>query len=141
MQPDYTKLDTKEKLLIIKALAEITKDIYNANSDFVLKQVLKAEDNQIRNDYGLFGKRTSKAKTIQEVIDENKTKIEKLQEEINELEKLPNKSAIHKEESTCLTSKYSTLAENIATDILQNIISNMESKKLEKAASKVAKIK
>lgn len=136
---DISKLNSKDKMLIAKALTDIATTIYKDNTDFILNQILKSGNYD--SDYGKFFTQTNKAKTIQEVINDDKAKIEKLQEEINELEKLPFKEAIHKEETTILKSKHSTLADNIATEILKDIIADFDSKRLMKSASKVAKTK
>ena len=136
---DIKNLNSKDKMLIAKALTDIATAIYKDNTDFILNQILK--NGNYDSDYGKFFTQTNKAKTIQEVIDDNKDKIEKLQEETDELEKLPFKQAIYKEKTIILKSKHSTLADNIATEILQDIIADFESKRLMKSASKVAKAK
>lgn len=138
---DFNKLNAKEKLLILKALYEIATNIYKDNSQFVLNQVLKNEENQIKNDFGLFSKRVNKAKTVQDVIDANKKKIEELKEENEKLNAYEDKSVIAKEESIVLIAKYSELANDVALDILQDVIKDFNSKRLEKSASKVAKTK
>lgn len=132
-------LNSKDKMLIMKALIDIATTIYKDNTEYILNQILK--NGNYDSDYGKFFTQTIKAKTIQEVIDDNKTKIEKLQEEINELEKLPFKQAIHKNENIILKSKHSTLTDNIANEILQDIITDFESKRLMKSANKNANIK
>lgn len=132
MDINFNKLDTKEKLLILKAIIDITKNIYDNETTFILNQVLKQENNQIKNDYGQFGKRSINAKTVMDIIQENNTKIKKLQLENKELEQYTDKNTVIKQSNIILTSKYSTLSENIANDIIKDIISTFDSKRLEK---------
>lgn len=132
MNINFNKLDTKEKLLILKAIIDITKNIYDNETTFILSQVLKQEDNQIKNEYGQFGKRSINAKTVMDIIQENNNKIKKLQLENKELEQYTDKNTVIKQSNTILTSKYSTLSENIANDIVKDIISTFDSKRLEK---------
>ena len=134
-------LDTKEKMLIVKAVIDIATKIYKDNTDFILNQVLKTTDNQIANDFGMFYKSTTKAKTIQDVIDSKYKQIEKLQDEIATLGTYADKTAIYTDETNKLMSKHSMQADNIAIDLLQELLDNLDSKRLNKSVSKQANIK
>jgi len=135
---DISTLGTKEKMLILKAILEMTKTIYKDNTDFILNQVLKAEDFQIKNDFGMFYKKTTSAKTIEEKIAANKAKIEELQEE-NEMLSKENPNDIIAEETTTLQSKCSALAEEVAEELLRGIIKDLQSKRITKSAQKAKK--
>ena len=130
-------LNAKEKMLITKALSDITTEIYKDNKTYILSQVLKQDNKQIRNDYGLFSTRNISAKTVNDIIIANNEKITKLQEENKQLEKL-NKSVIVEEASTTLISKTSELSNEVALILLEEVITEFQSKRLEKSASKVA---
>ena len=134
---NFKNLNTKEKMLIIKALSDITTEIYKDNKTYILNQVLKQDNKQIRNDYGLFSTRNISAKTVNDVINANNEKIAKLQEENKKLEKL-DKLAIVEEASTTLMSKTSELSNEVALELLEEVIAEFQSKRLEKSASKVA---
>lgn len=134
---NFKNLNTKEKMLIIKRLSDITTEIYKDNKTYILSQVLKQDDKQIRNDYGLFSTRNVSAKTVNDVIIANNEKIAKLQEENKRLEKL-DRLAIVEEASTTLMSKTSELSNEIALALLEEVIAEFQSKRLEKSASKVA---
>jgi hypothetical protein len=127
------KLDTKEKILIIKAISEITTNAYNSNKQFILNQVMKKENKQIRNDYGLFSKRTNKAKTVQDLINSKYAQIAKLQDEIATLGTYKDKTQIVQEENTTLVSSYTALAEDTAKTIVIDLIKDLQSKRLEKS--------
>ena len=134
---NFKNLNAKEKILIIKALSDITTEIYKDNKTYILSQVLKQDNKQIRNDYGLFSTRNISAKTVNDIIISNNEKIAKLQEENKQLEKL-NKSTIVEEASTTLISKTSELSNEIALILLKEVITEFNLKRLEKSASKVA---
>lgn len=134
---NFKNLNTKEKMLIIKALSDITTEIYKDNKTYILNQVLKQDNKQIRNDYGLFSTRNISAKTVNDVINANNEKIAKLQEENKKLEKL-DRLAVIEEASTTLMSKTSTLSNEVALELLEEVITEFQSKRLEKSASKVA---
>lgn len=134
---NFKNLDTEEKMLIVKALVDLTKGIYDDSKKYILIKVEKTTDNEIKNDYGRFSKRNVNAKTVNDVIIANNEKIAKLQEENRQLEKL-NRISIVEEASTTLVSKTSKLANDIASDLLEDLIAEFHSKRLEKSASKVA---
>ena len=134
---NFRNLNTKEKMLIIKRLSDITTEIYKDNKTYILNQVLKQDNKQIRNDYGLFSTRNVSAKTVNDVIIANNEKIAKLQEENKQLEKL-DRLAIAEEASATLMSKTSELSNEIALELLGEVIAEFQSKRLEKSASKVA---
>lgn len=129
-------LSTKDKMIIVKAIKDLTDKIYKDNTEFVLNQVLK--NGNYESNYGQFYKKTTNAKTIQDTIEDTKAKIAKLQEELTQLEAIEDKTAIAKDASTTLMSKHTQVADNIAIEILQDIISDLDSKRLGKSASKIA---
>lgn len=134
---NFKNLDTEEKMLIVKALVDLTKGIYDDNKKYILTKLEKTTDNEIKNDYGRFSIRNTNVKTVNDVIIANNEKIAKLQEENRQLEKL-NRISIVEEASTTLVSKTSKLSNDIALDLLEDLIAEFHSKRLEKSASKVA---
>ena len=128
-------LNTKDKLLIAKALTDIATAIYKDNTDFILNQILKTDDKSYQSDYGMFWKQTNKAKTVQDLINANDKKIAELQEENKTLGTYADKTTIIKEETTILKSKHTALADEIALELLQ--IADLDSKRLNKSASKI----
>ena len=132
---NLSNLNTKDKILILKAIIDKGQNVYKNNTDFILNQVMKNGENY-SSDYGMFWTKTTKAKTVQEVIDENYEKIKKLQDEIATLGAIADKTTIAKEETIALISKHSTDADNIANEILAGVIDTLDSKRLAKSASK-----
>lgn len=134
---EISKLDAKEKMLILKAILEEGKKVYSDNTVFVLNQVLKTENKQIENNMGLFYKSQNKAKTVQDIIDSKNKKIAELKEEVKALnDTYEDKTAIVTYESYDLRSKYNTTAEEIAKEILQDVINDLCSKRLDKSLNK-----
>lgn len=127
-------LSTKDKMLITKALTDIANAIYKDNTTFILNQIIK--NGNYESDFGKFYTQTNQAKTIQEIINANEKKIKELQEENATLEKYEDKTVIAKEETIILKSKHSETADDIAMQLLQDIIANLDSKRLSKSASK-----
>ena len=130
------KLDTKEKMLILKAILEMTKAIYKDNTDFILNQVMKSDDFQIQNDFGMFYKKVTEAKTVKDKIEANKNKIEELLQE-NEMLSKEDKDSIVTEERVDLMSKCSAEAEEAAEILLDRVIKGLQSKRISKSAQKV----
>lgn len=130
-------LKTKDKMLIIKAIVDITKQFYDDNKTSILTQLLKTDNKQFNSDFGLFTTRTTKGKTAQEVIEANNEKILKLRIENSALEKL-DKNAIVEESTTILVSKHSAYADKLALELLEDVINEFQMKRLEKSASKIA---
>jgi hypothetical protein len=130
------KLDTKEKMLILKAILEMTKAIYKDNADFILNQVMKSDDFQIQNDFGMFYKKVTEAKTVKDKIEANKNKIEELLQE-NEMLSKEDKDSIVTEERVDLMSKCSAEAEEAAEFLLDRVIKGLQSKRISKSAQKV----
>lgn len=134
---DITNLNTKDKMLIIKSVKDLTDKIYKNNTDFILNQVLKS--GSYKSNYGQFFTKTISAKSVQDIIEDTKDKIAKLQEDLRQLEAIEDKTCIVKDVSITLMSKHTSMADNIAIGMLQDIINNdLESKKLAKSTSKIA---
>lgn len=134
---NVSNINAKDKLLIAKALIDIATDLYKDNTDFVLNQILKNEE-MYKSEYGAFWKQVNASKTIAETIEDNKSKIAKLQKEIEILSTYEDKSAKIKEETIVLKSRHSEVADKIAIEMLQDIAEDLQSKKLQKSATKVA---
>jgi hypothetical protein len=134
---EIKNLNTKDKMLIAKALTDLATEIYKDNTEFILNQVLKT-DSTYDSKYGKFWTRKNNAKTVQDIIEDNEKKIAKLQED-NKLLAMQKPTTIYKETSITLMSKHSQIADNIAIEILQDIMNNLDSKRLEKSASKISK--
>jgi hypothetical protein len=135
---EIKNLNTKDKMLIAKALTDLATEIYKDNTEFILNQVLKT-DNTYDSKYGKFWTRKNNAKTVQDIIEDNEKKIAKLQED-NKLLAMQKPTTIYKETSITLMSKHSQVADNIAIEMLKDIMNNLDSKRLEKSASKISKI-
>ena len=132
---NVSNLNAKDKMLIAKAIADIATSIYKDNTEFVLNQIIK--NGNYESEFGQFSKRTTSGKTVQQVINDNNEKIAKLQAENAILNAEKDKNALVKEESTMLVSKHYANADDIATDLLQDILTTLDSKKLIKSAQKV----
>ena len=124
-----------EQMLILKAVADYAKDIYAENSNFILNQVLKTEDEKIKNEFGTLWKKKTEAKNVFMKIRDNEAKIAELKAENEELAKQPL-NAIITDSKIILMSKHSEVADDKAIELLQNLIANLPSKRLNKSASK-----
>ena len=128
-------LKHKDKMLIMKAISNVADTIYKENTTFILNQLIKSEkDYESRKDLGKFWKSvTCKPKTVQQVIDEKYTQIEKLQNEIKQLETITDKTTIQVEGKPKLMSKTTTTSIDIAKDLLKDLLENLDSKTLNKS--------
>lgn len=129
-------LNAKDKMLIAKAVADIANDIYKANNTFVLNQVVA--NGRHDSVYGQFTNRHNNVKTIQDVLDSKKASLATLQAEIEKLEAIEDKSAIHTEASNTLVCKHYAEADNIAKELLQDLYTDLGYNRLSKSASKAA---
>ena len=126
-------LTTKDKMLIAKAVADIATEIYKSQNSFILNQINK--NGKYESEFGQFWKQTTEAKTVEEILNKKKEDLEKLQNEIAKLETL-NKADMYTEERVVLYSKHTEEADLEAKALLEDLLANLESKRLDKAASK-----
>lgn len=128
---NLSKLVTNDKLLIVKSVKALTETLYKENNTFITNQLLKTGTHETN-----FGKLWLQApknssKTIQNLIDEKYRKIAQLQDEIATLDTYADKTQIIATDSTpTLYSKPYTDADNIAKTLLQDLISDLGSKRL-----------
>lgn len=128
-------LSIKDKVLLAKAVADIANDIYKSQNSYILNQIIKDGNYESENDLGKFWKQTIEAKSVKEVLSKKKQDLEKLQNEIKDLE-TQDENAIITETKITLYSKHTEVADEIAKELLQDLIANLDSKRLNKAASK-----
>ena len=126
-------LSTKDKMLIAKAIADISTDIYKSQNEFILNQIIK--NGKYISEFGQFYKSETTAKTVAEVLSKKQESLIKLQNEIAELEKL-DKSMLYTENKIILNSKHTDVANNIAKELLQDIYVSIDSKRLNKASKR-----
>lgn len=136
-QINFKNLNVKDKILIVKQLEDFAETIYKDNKNFTLNQIIK-DGNNYSSDFGKLEKRHYNEKQVKEVLEKKKQDLAKLQEEINNLEKL-NQNAIIKEESDTLVAKPSSITLDIVKDLTKDIIKGLASARLTKSASKVKK--
>lgn len=128
---NLNKLTTNDKLLIVKSVKDLTETLYKENNNFITNQLLKTGTHETN-----FGKLWLQApknsnKTIQDLIDEKYRKIAQLQEEIATLDTYADKTqTITTEGTPTLYGKPYTDADNIAKKLLQDLISDLGSKRL-----------
>ena len=125
-------LEHKDKMLVMKAISNIADTIYKENTQFILNQLIKnGTGYKSTKDLGKFWKSvTCKPKTVQQVIDEKYAQVEKLQNEIKQLETITDKTAIQIEGKPKLMSKTTATATDIAKDLLKDLLENLDSKTL-----------
>jgi len=126
------KLQPKDKMLVVKAVADIAKTIYSNNTTFVLNYIL--EKGEYNSEFGKFYNSHSNAKTVQDVIDSKKAQIKKLQNEIAVLKTIEDKNiTIYADASDTLCSKHSSVADDIAKQLLADLYEDLGYNKLVKA--------
>lgn len=135
---DITKLGTKEKLLILKAVSENAINVYKDNNEFVLNQVMKRIDKKINTKFGTFYKELRKAKTIEELLLDKYEKLAELQKDIETLESYTDKTQKLDDDKIILKSMYNDLANDIAIDLLTDLLEGLESKRINKSKNKIA---
>lgn len=126
-------LSTKDKMIIAKAIADISMDIYKSQNTFILNQIIKQGNHE--SEFGKFWTETKGMKTVEETLKKKLEELEKLQNEIETLKSL-NKDAIYTEAKVTLYSKHTEKADEIAKELLQDLVANLDSKRLNNAASK-----
>lgn len=126
-------LSTKDKMIIAKAIADISTDIYKSQNEFILNQIIK--NGKYVSEFGQFYKSETTAKTVAEVLNKKQESLLKLQKEIAELEKL-DKDMLCTESKITLNSKHTEVADTIAKKLLQDIYSSIDSKRLNKASKR-----
>lgn len=127
-------LQYKDNVILVKAIADLTTTLYNSNKHIVLNNIIK--EGNYQSEYGQFYTRVSEAKTIKDIIAKKQEEINKLQEEINQL-KTQDQNSIYTLKNIVLNSKHTEIADNIAKDLLKEIINNIDSKTI---ANKYAKL-
>lgn len=126
-------LSTKDKMIIAKAIADISMDIYKSQNAFILNQIIK--QGKYESKFGKFWTETKEAKTVAEILAKKQEDLEKLQKEIEAL-KLLDKDMQVVDTKVTLYSKHTEEADEIAKELLQGLVANLDSKRLNNAASK-----
>lgn len=129
-------LNTSDKMLILKATTNISEKILKENAQFILNQLLK-KDEFYKSNFGKLIKRSFASKTVKEVLDKKQEDLIKLQREIEMLKAL-SPDTLYKEASITLVSEPSNLANEIAMDLLADLLEGLDSKRLTKTATKLA---
>lgn len=143
----YQNLNTKDALMLLKAVKEMAEKTYNEKAEMFVKQLQNTDTKEYRSIYGLLSLTTNKAKYSkvyteeeQEKVDKINAQIKKLQSQIDELGTKVETKAEYKS----LVTRLSSNAMEEANDLLKYIIEMLGSKTLENAlnkASKTARIK
>jgi len=131
---NLSNLNTKDKMLILKAIAKIAQNTYDDNTTFILNQVLKEGTKE--NEFGQFSKRHYNAKTVIAIIKEKEDKMAKLKQEIIDLRTLPE-DTIMTEAYDTLVGSYTNAAEEEAKALLKDLIKDLDSKRLTNSFNKV----
>ncbi len=135
---DIKNLNAKDKMIIANAIAKTADTIYKDSNTFVFNYLI-TKDINYKSDLGIFytSKNTTET-TVEETIAKKQEAIEKLQNEVKELQKL-DKSSIYVEDSYKLNCKPSKEAYDIATKLLQDLLQNINSKTLNNKLEKLMK--
>ena len=131
---NYQELSTKDVFLIVKAVANKAKEIYDSKSETFIKQLETTPTKQYRSIYGLLNLKNNKAKYTKVYAKDEQAQVDKLQAQIDKLGTLIPAKA----EYNSLVAHISTEAENEAIELLKKVIDNLDNKTLARAASKVA---
>ena len=130
------KLNTSDKMLILKATANISEKILKENAQFILNQLLK-KDEFYKSNFGKLIKRSFGNKTVKETLEKKQKDLIKLQCEIEMLKAL-SPDSLYKEAELTLVSEPSDLANETAMDLLATLLEGLDSKRLTKIATKLA---
>ena len=130
------KLNTSDKMLILKATANISEKILKENAQFILNQLLK-KDEFYKSNFGKLIKRSFGNKTVKETLEKKQKDLIKLQREIEMLKAL-SPDSLYKEAELTLVNEPSDLANETAMDLLATLLEGLDSKRLTKIATKLA---
>ena len=123
---EIKNLNYKDSILLLKTIIDLTKELYDNNNTNILNSIIK--NGTYKSDYGKFYTKTTKSKTINDIIDAKTKQLEKLQNEIDLL-KMQNLNSIYTKENVILNSKHSKLADEIVKNyLLIDIITNINNK-------------
>lgn len=138
------KYNFKDAFMILKAIEKTCKDIYDSKSEIIVKQLENTANKQYRSDYGLFNLKSNAEKTTKVYTEEEKAKVEELQDKIAELQAQIDRlgtTQITKEAYNSLVYRKNSNAENEANRLLADLIDTIGNATMKKAANKQANIK
>lgn len=138
------KYNFKDAFMILKAIEKTCKDIYDSKSEIIVKQLENTDNKQYRSEYGLFNLKSNAEKTTKVYTEEEKAKVEELQDKIAELQAQIDRlgtTQITKEAYNSLVYRKNSNAENEANRLLADLIDTIGNATMKKAANKQANIK
>lgn len=138
MDFNLSQANTKDKLLILKAIAKLAEDTYNYYKTDILEEVI-ATDEKYNSNFGTLNKSVNTSEqTVAEKIAKNELNVAKLQAENAKLKELAQDS-IYQELTYKLMSNISVEGITVANNILQDVIIDiLQSKKLAKTINDIA---
>lgn len=122
------KYEFKDAFMVLKAVEKTCKDIYDSKSEIIIRQLQNTTDKQYRCKFGLFNLKRNAEKIVKEYTEEEKVKIEKLQNEIAKLQAQIDKlgtEKVVKEAYDSLVCNKNAVAENEAKDLLADLIATI----------------
>ena len=75
-------MEFKDAFMLLKAIEKTCKDIYDAKSEIIVRQLENSTDRQYKGKYGLFSLKTNNAKTIKEYTEEEKVELQTIEKDI-----------------------------------------------------------
>lgn len=118
-------MEFKDAFMLLKAIEKTCKDIYDAKSEIIVRQLENSTDRQYKGKYGLFSLKTNNAKTIKEYTEEEKIEFDKIQNQIDTLKLKQDRlgtEKIVKDKYNSLVYRKNAQAEEEANKLLENII-------------------
>lgn len=118
-------MEFKDAFMLLKAIEKTCKDIYDAKSEIIVRQLENSTDRQYKGKYGLFSLKTNNAKTIKEYTEEEKIEFDKIQNQIDALKLKQDRlgtEKIVKDKYNSLVYRKNAQAEEKANKLLENII-------------------
>lgn len=137
-------MEFKDAFMLLKAIEKTCKDIYDAKSEIIVRQLENSTDRQYKGKYGLFSLKTNSAKTIKEYTEEEKIEFDKIQKQIDALKLKQDKlgtEKIVKDKYNSLVYRKNAQAEEEANKLLENIIIPIGNATMIKASKANNKIK
>lgn len=137
-------MEFKDAFMLLKAIEKTCKDIYDAKSEIIVRQLENSTDRQYKGKYGLFSLKTNNAKTIKEYTEEEKIEFDKIQNQIDALKLKQDRlgtEKIVKDKYNSLVYRKNAQAEEMANKLLENIIIPIGNATMIKASKTNNKIK
>lgn len=127
------KLTAKDAFMLIKALSNVADSIYKCETDRFVHELEASASHEYRSEYGLLSLRAGKPKTVKTYTDEELVEADKIQKQIKKLKAQLDKlgtEIVTDSVNNSLVAHLSETAEEDASNLLETVINQIDSKLL-----------